>query len=40
MTEYLRNGNRTKIADKPTLGQSSRWLVNSRTSRLTETFDL
>jgi len=29
-----------QFADKPTCGQSSRGLVNSRTSQLAETFDL
>ena len=29
-----------QLADKPTRGQSSRGLVNSRTSQLTEMFDL
>jgi len=29
-----------QLADKPTRGQSSRGLVNSRTSQLAEMFDL
>jgi len=29
-----------QLADKPTRGQSSRGLVNSQTSQLTEMFDL
>jgi len=38
---YVIRGNKTgQFADKPTRGQSSCGLVNSRTSQLAEMFDL
>jgi len=37
---YVRRKVTGQLADKPTRGQSSRGLVNSRTSQLAEMFDL